>query len=91
MSVMESKRPKKDKGKGGAGKKRTPSRGGSSRDNQGGFRAFDPLLLEALDTYAKTLDRSRNYVMNDLLEKALRQLGFWPWPKPTEESATPQE
>lgn len=62
---------------------RTPNRG-KTRDNQGGFRAFDPRLLEALDAYAASLDRSRNYVMNQLMEKALRDLGFWPPPAPEE-------
>ena len=79
MTLM-AKAPKKPK------PGRTPRKGDgqtTTRDNQGGFRAFDPALLDALDAYAKTQDRSRNYIMNQLLEQALRQLGYWPWPPPS--------
>lgn len=74
MSVTMAKEPAK-KGS------RTPNKGSKTRDNQGGFRAFDPELIAALDAYAASKDRSRNYVMNEILEAALRQLGFYPVPK----------
>lgn len=61
---------------------RTPNKG-RTRDNQGGFRAFDSRLLTVLDAYAATLDRSRNYVINQMIEEALRKLGLWPPPDET--------
>lgn len=82
MTVTMAKEPDK--------KSRTPGKKGkgkTTRENQAGFRAFDPALIEALDAYAASLeDRSRNWVMNRLLEEALRDLGFWPWPREAQDT-----
>lgn len=61
---------------------RTPKKGkgGATRDNQIGFRAFDPRMVEILDSYADSQDRSRNYIINKFIEDSLKNLGLWPPP-----------
>jgi hypothetical protein len=45
------------------------------------FRADNPRLIDALDTYADSVRRSRNMAINILLEEALTKHGFWPPPE----------
>jgi hypothetical protein len=64
MSLMAEKKPKKP----------------PLVPGQHSLRVDDKRLLEALDAYGEKVRRSRNMVIQLLIEKAMEEEGFWPPP-----------
>lgn len=58
--------------------------GHGHKGKQAPFRT-KPELIEALTACAEAERRTRNVLIEILLEEGLRSRGFWPWPRPDDE------